>query len=193
MTLLGAPQEVSKKRAKTFPLGTPLASRRSDDERRGFCFCKIPPSWAHISHAQDGFAVGKVFCYLGRGGACSSRLFGVCLLAGGPRPSPTVFVQTWGRSRRQKLLFLHRACYFRVRILYQNANAKSEFAYFRANMSGVPISAKAEITQRRLRARRGVPRGNVLASFLATSWDEPRSSIQCCTPNARGLPRRVRL
>ena len=42
----------------------PLISRRSADERRGFCFCKRPPSWAHISHAQDGFAVGKVFCFL---------------------------------------------------------------------------------------------------------------------------------
>ena len=28
-----------------------------------FAFGKRPPSWAHISHAQDGFAVGKIFCY----------------------------------------------------------------------------------------------------------------------------------
>ena len=38
--LLAARQEVTKKRAKTFPLGTPLASRRFYDKRRGCCFRK---------------------------------------------------------------------------------------------------------------------------------------------------------
>ena len=36
---------------------------------------------------------------------------------------------------------------------------------------------------------RGDPRGNVLASFLATSWDAPRSGIKKRHSSARGVPR----
>jgi hypothetical protein len=58
MTLLGAPQEVSKKRAKAFPLGSPAASPQGS--RRGVaasgCLC-----W-------QGF--GKDFCH--------SVLFEIC-------------------------------------------------------------------------------------------------------------------
>ena len=46
LPLLGTPQDVAKKRAKAFPLGTPCCPPFYD-KRRGFCRVKIPPSWAH--------------------------------------------------------------------------------------------------------------------------------------------------
>jgi len=39
------------------------ASRRSNDERRGFLFCKRPPSAGHISHSADGFALARIFAF----------------------------------------------------------------------------------------------------------------------------------
>ena len=55
-------ERAKEREPRLSPLEPPI-SRRSDDERRGFCFCKRPPSWAHISHAQDGFAVGRFFAF----------------------------------------------------------------------------------------------------------------------------------
>ena len=60
--LLVARQEATKKRAKTFPLGTPLAARCFTTNGRNFGFCKSPPSAGHISHPADGFAFGNGFC-----------------------------------------------------------------------------------------------------------------------------------
>ena len=76
-----------------------------------FAFGKRPPSWAHISHAQDGFAVGKGFCYP-VGADVKRKIFtNIRCVASGKN-----------------------SCFCTVRatsvlaFLYQNANAKSEYA-----------------------------------------------------------------
>ena len=75
MLLLGVSQEVAKKETWTFPPRPPCLPPFYD-KRRGFCFCKIPPSWAHISHAQDGFTGGKICRYPVGVDASATRLCG---------------------------------------------------------------------------------------------------------------------
>jgi len=63
----------SQERNQGVPPWIPLVARRFKINGGDFCFGKSPPSWAHISHAQDGFVVGKKFCFPVLFEICASR------------------------------------------------------------------------------------------------------------------------
>jgi hypothetical protein len=95
-----------KERAKEKEPGRSLrglpASRRSDNERRGFCFIEIPPSWAHKRTPEMGLRLASFFAI----------------------PFCIKFVQVGMRHRWQESLLLLVAGYSRVRILTSKCECK---------------------------------------------------------------------
>ena len=79
------------------------SSRRSNNERRCFCFCKIPPSAGHSSHPADGLARARIFA----------------------APFCLKFVQTRARCRWQKFLLSLVACYLCVGVFSSKRQRKS--------------------------------------------------------------------
>ncbi len=91
----------------------PPASRRLFESRRGFCFSKIPPSWAHERTPKRGWMKQKLLL---------SVLLEIRMMQVAGNRGKTFYC----RAMRATSVF---ASFFEL------ANAKSEFVYFRAKMS----------------------------------------------------------
>ena len=124
------------------------SSRRSDDERRGFLFGKIPPSWAHKRTPKMGSLLANILAF----------------------PSCLKFLQTGVRSRWQKFLQSYLRAPFVSAFGLPNADASTESLTLRKN-----IEALAPLF---LRAPREAPEGTSGRPSSATSWGVPRSGIK---------------
>jgi hypothetical protein len=159
MLLLAARQEVTKKRAKTFPLGSPFPCRSARQKTR---FDSVPTGRASsLANTRGRQRKQELFLFV---------LLKLWVITGCVADSKNFC----NRMVRATSVFA---------FLLQNANAKSEFVYFRANMS-------VAIAKRRLRVagfqRVLDPLARFLGSFFA-AWQ--RMNIYAGTPSARSCAR----